>query len=1339
MAPSSRRRVTYVVPSPPSAVPRLRLPPEGAPRNGQTGPIMIPARSIGSEKSLSNGVGKKSCYPRHRLAVAAFALDTATQLVGRDSPEGILYSGGRDGMIMAWDLGMPMKPRSPRFSASPQDGSRRMGRWERLTMDEDDDNAIYEEEDDEWPISDGDVLGDVVGSSGRRGSRYWMKVDDVPYEQRWEIDMKRVEGGQPAFWRKHVQAHTDWVNDMLLCNLNQTVISGSSDGTVKAWNPNNSSTSPSTVGTHSDYVRCLAQCQHRKWIASGSFDRTVKLWDISQPQTDPLVTLHSPDTAGPKASVYALAADPFGHVVAAGGPERVIRTWDPRSGKRTGKLIGHTDNIRAMLMSDDSRYLLTGSADASIKLWSLLSPQRCIYTFTHHTESVWSLFSSHPALETFYSGDRSGIVCRVDVEECQRISQGECIALCKDTGELNMASSEGISKIIAMDNHLLWTASGSSSIRRWRVPQGRIVRTMNSNPIDEGGSSRPLHGHVISDAPRLSSSPDSPAHGPSYRRLKGESLTPSISASLASHESSELETEETTQNDIPYCSLIKLSAPNAHHGAFNITVRGREAEVSTIYSAVSVKSVPRKPSSPSAGAFPGHSYINVGTYGGPGRRDTLSPPVQEGPPFLLPNPRLAYEDRDVAPDATPLVSEPDFIIEGEHGLVRGTIMNDRIHALTVDTAGIVAVWDIVRCLCLGIFTKEDVRNAIASINSADGHTTNTEDPADNADRISPRQALELVRDRIEGEAVVNPWSNADTRIGELTIHILDKCFESEIFADEAGYPDRSHSEDHRLNIGKWVLRNLFMGFIREEQRLATKQAHEKSRGLSAYRGTHAHYVHHRVHGLGGHPHAASESAAGDRTPGPLNTSSDVPPVPTFPSEPPSGLTSRMQSLSPVVQSPVGSVASDTLSTPRPGTYTKPNAETTRSGGNEGTSTSGANPATGQAETTPTIPTSPTTTTPSATAHSGGGNFDYFSLKRRPSTAQSSSTAGPADDDFSAWTGPGSSRSSAAHEVPPSTPSTPGGGFMGRLFGKGTRRAATEVETPSAAVPAIPAATQTTESKIEEPEPPPSLPKTLIERLKTQLITPPSNHEAPHVTLPADTAIIISEESPSGLSPLYRGTVGSVGTDAQILEELLPDWLLEFLLANKAPPIVPSKVSFVLLPAQIPPEARDIYGETLPELLNTAQSKLSASRFLRVRKLCYHVQEKLDKNPQSRPSSPRSSTDAINAGRVSLSMSRLSSEGAGSATPSRSSTPRLSPNLQLQGFSQNLPRAEEVYEILCNDQVLSNDMTLAAVRQFVWRQSSELVMHYRRKSRWNSFSVASSAEQSGSDFAIGEAI
>lgn len=80
-----------------------------------------------------------------------------------------------------------------------------------------------------------------------------------------------------------------------------------------------------------------------------------------------------------------------------------------------------------------------------------------------------------------------------------------------------------------------------------------------------------------------------------------------------------------------------------------------------------------------------------------------------------------------------------------------------------------------------------------------------------------------------------------------------------------------------------------------------------------------------------------------------------------------------------------------------------------------------------------------------------------------------------------------------------------------------------------------------------------------------------------------------------------------------------------------------------------------------------------------------MQDKLDKinAAGSHATTPRSSLDAR-----SLKLSRTDSE------------PR--------------PRPEDHFEIVCNDTVLSMDMTLASVRQYVWRQSSELVMHYRKK-------------------------
>lgn len=124
----------------------------------------------------------------------------------------------------------------------------------------------------------------------------------------------------------------------------------------------------------------------QRWIASGSFDRTIKLWDLPSSgvsSTSPLITLNPPDASGPKSSVYALATDPYGSIVASGSPERVIRLWDPRSGKRIGKLVGHTDNIRAILLSEDARYV---SQIGSLKYrWDLIKCVLCSYSQVRQT------------------------------------------------------------------------------------------------------------------------------------------------------------------------------------------------------------------------------------------------------------------------------------------------------------------------------------------------------------------------------------------------------------------------------------------------------------------------------------------------------------------------------------------------------------------------------------------------------------------------------------------------------------------------------------------------------------------------------------------------------------------------------------------------------------------------------------------------------------------------------------------------------------------------------------------------------------------------------------------
>jgi WD repeat-containing protein 48 len=236
MAPlPPRRRVSYGIPFPPSAVPvpRLWLPPLGYDRQGSVNPIVIPNSAQHPEPTTLHPPSENE--PRHRLGVSALALDTTTQLVGRPSPEGILYTGARDGLVIAWDLNIPMRKRVHNDHVTRNSSSR----WELLTgwVDPVVDDVPGE---DRELRSDGDILGEVRGSSRRRKMSGAAATSAcIPVEHQWEPDVDAFRPGQvrlplralcllnqpsfckPSTFRQAAQIHLDWVNDILLCNQNQ--------------------------------------------------------------------------------------------------------------------------------------------------------------------------------------------------------------------------------------------------------------------------------------------------------------------------------------------------------------------------------------------------------------------------------------------------------------------------------------------------------------------------------------------------------------------------------------------------------------------------------------------------------------------------------------------------------------------------------------------------------------------------------------------------------------------------------------------------------------------------------------------------------------------------------------------------------------------------------------------------------------------------------------------------------------------------------------------------------------------------------------------------------------
>jgi WD repeat-containing protein 48 len=253
-----------------------------------------------------------------------------------------------------------------------------------------------------------------------------------------------------------VQAHTHWINDIVLAQNNEALVSASSDITVKLWRPGaHESQPPQTIGLHSDYVKTLASPgNHSNWVASGGLDRKIYLWDLNGGGQQLEINVGEDENTA-KGSVYALAVTST--LLASGGPESIVRVWDPRSGKRVTKFVGHTDNIRDVLISQDGDTVMTASSDQTVKVWSMTAG-RCMYTLTMHNDSVWSLSSDHPRLSVFYSSDRSGLVAKTDTRGCPEMDEGIAVAVCQEHG--------GVNKVVNAGDYV-WTATASSSINRW--------------------------------------------------------------------------------------------------------------------------------------------------------------------------------------------------------------------------------------------------------------------------------------------------------------------------------------------------------------------------------------------------------------------------------------------------------------------------------------------------------------------------------------------------------------------------------------------------------------------------------------------------------------------------------------------------------------------------------------------------------------------------------------------------------------------------------------------------------------------------------------------------------
>ncbi|XP_038993964.1 WD repeat-containing protein 48-like [Hibiscus syriacus] len=364
----------------------------------------------------------------------------------------------------------------------------------------------------------------VLESSVSDGFNYLFTGSRDGTLKRWAL------GEDAATCSATFESHVDWINDTVIAGEN-TLVSCSSDTTLKTWNCLSDGTCTRTLRQHSDYVTCLAAAEKNKnVVASGGLGGEVFVWDIEAAVTPvskssdlmeddcsngingsanslPISSLQTicsnngltahttqchgyvPIAAkGHKESVYALAMNDSGSLLVSGGTEKLSFSeffYLFLSMFLCSVFIILVKSLIDILYSP--RYCLSGSSDSMIRLWDL-GQQRCVHSYAVHTDSVWALAST-PTFTHVYSGGRDLSLYLTD------LTTRESLLLCKKEHPILQ---------LALHDDSIWVATTDSSVHRWPA-EGRNPQKV----FQRGGSF--LAGNLSFSRARISLEGSTPA------------------------------------------------------------------------------------------------------------------------------------------------------------------------------------------------------------------------------------------------------------------------------------------------------------------------------------------------------------------------------------------------------------------------------------------------------------------------------------------------------------------------------------------------------------------------------------------------------------------------------------------------------------------------------------------------------------------------------------------------------------------------------------------------------------------------------------------------------------
>ncbi|XP_039865181.1 striatin-4 isoform X2 [Simochromis diagramma] len=217
--------------------------------------------------------------------------------------------------------------------------------------------------------------GESCYSGGLDGSIRCWKMPD--------LNVDPYDNYDPGIESSVLAGHEDSVWGLTYSAVHHRLASCSADGTIRIWDPQNSSPCMSVFNKEREHgtptsVAFVATDPNQVVV---SFDGgETLLYDLNTEQS---VTMLDTQTKDGSELINRVVSHPSEPISITAHENRTIRFLDNKTGKVVHSMVAHLDAVTCLTTDPKGTYLISGSHDCSVRLW-MLDNRTCVQEITAH-------------------------------------------------------------------------------------------------------------------------------------------------------------------------------------------------------------------------------------------------------------------------------------------------------------------------------------------------------------------------------------------------------------------------------------------------------------------------------------------------------------------------------------------------------------------------------------------------------------------------------------------------------------------------------------------------------------------------------------------------------------------------------------------------------------------------------------------------------------------------------------------------------------------------------------------------------------------------------------------